>query len=93
MPYGSLLTLLGFCAYFGLFTLLLFWVRPSPIVSHMPTAALEDDWHGSKQFAGGSPTLIAFDFRALIHSVKDFKGVPTSVAVVVVNRHSKLHLH
>jgi hypothetical protein len=92
MPKGSLLTLFGFCACFGFFTLPLFRVRASPVVSYMPTAAFEDDGHGSEQFAGGSPTLIAFDFRSLIHSVKDFKGVPTSVAVVVVNWHSKPHL-
>jgi len=92
MPYGSLLTLFGLRACFRLFTLSLFGIRASPVVSHMPAAALEDDWHGSEQFAGGSPTFIAFDFRSLIHSVKDFKGVPTSVTVVVVNRHSKPHL-
>jgi len=92
MPYSSLLTLFGLCACFRLFTLSLFGIRASPVVSYMPAAALEDDWHGSEQFAGGAPTSIAFDLRALIHSVKDFKGVPTSVAVVVVNRHSKPHL-
>jgi hypothetical protein len=92
MPYGSLFTLFGLCACFRLFTLSLFGIRASPVVSYMPAAALEDDWHGSEQFAGGAPTSIAFDLRALIHSVKDFKGVPTSVAVVVVNRHSKPHL-
>ena len=83
---GSLLAPFRLRACFGFFTLSLFGIRASPVVGHMPTATFKDNRHGSEQFASGSPTFIAFDFRSLIYPVKDLKGVPASVTVVIVNR-------
>jgi hypothetical protein len=53
----------------------------------MPTAALEDDGDGAKEFAGGLTAPLATHFGSLIHAVKDFKSHPAAVASVIVNGH------
>jgi hypothetical protein len=58
----------------------------------MPTAALEDDGDGAKEFAGGLTAPLATHFGSLIHTVKDFKSHPAAVASVIVNGHPFGHL-
>lgn len=88
----ELLIFVLFSGSFLLFLFSLLRLGSSPVVSYVPTAALENDGHGSEKLAGWSSAPIAFDLRSFVYAMEDLKGVPADITVIVISRHSSHHL-